>query len=188
MTENCEYFLHSRDGNNFYFRHKDYPKSSMQGFTLTYAKPGYVFLSGDMGCLCWHRHGPEYDYGFPGKNTGIDYFAEKVKLANSDQQVYDWKCERAIIDIKEFFASEDPDDFDQVELDDMLECQSWDDYYPEIGKFKMREDFEEHFPDYDCSEISFGEDWQEGFVSLYKMVQSVSDLVLEAVKIQSNIE
>lgn len=190
MVDNCEYFLHSRDGNSFYFRHKEHPNTDMQGFTLTYVKPGYTVLTGDMGHLCWHRNESGFDYGFPGKNTDLSYFAEKVRIAEHTQIARVWNIDKAFEDIREHFNRVSDEEDEQKELDEdkrkaeeMLECACWDDCGPVVGQFKMIEDLNENFPEYDeWYEYEFGEEWEESFVTKFKMIQSVSDLVLEAVK------
>lgn len=174
-----DWFLHSIDGNSFYFRKIDMPDTDMEGFTLTYVKPGYTILTGDMGCLTWQRHEPGFDYGFPNNNTDIGYFAEKIKLAEN-QQTRTWNYETAISEIKNFMNSEIGAHLKQ-ELETVLENEAWDELHHVIGQSHMLEDLYEIDSKEEWYEYDFGETWEYHFKRKFEMVMSVSDQILKAV-------
>jgi len=191
--EECKYFLHSRDGNSFHFRQIKTPHTDMEGFTLTYIKHGYTVLTGDMGCLSWQRYHDEYDYGFPGNNTGIGYFSEKVHRGEWSQEVFTWDYEKAIEEIKAYFEPEieEEEEIEDIEeqnnkqqqLNDMLDCEDWGDCGPVVGEYKMLQDLDEYMGEFgsDWYESKFGQVWEQHFKRKYEMVKSVSHLVLNAV-------
>jgi hypothetical protein len=182
-----DWFLHSKEENSFYFRRTDMPDTDMEGFTLTYIKPGYVVLTGDMGCLTWQRNESGFDYGFPNKNTGIEYFAEKVCRAEH-QQTRIWDVDIALADVTNYFADEIKENdcsktrerFEKMKF--MLEDSNWGDCPRVVGQFRMYEDLEDCFPDEDWSESEFGEIWEYHLKRKFEMVKSVSELVLEAAR------
>lgn len=181
-----DWFLHSREGNSFYFRRNDMPDTDMEGFTLSYVKPGYTVLTGDMGCLTWQRQSVGFDYGFPYNNTNIEYFAEKVCRAEN-QKTVSWDYLQAVEDIRKFIEDDYKDDecYDEdilPQLNDMIACSTWDEYSSEVGKYKMYEDLDEYLSDYeDWCEINPGEIWEPHFKRKFEMVKSVSDQILKAV-------
>lgn len=181
-----EWFLHSIEGNSFYFRRIDMPDTDMEGFTLTYIKPGYGVLTGDMGSLVWQRNDPGIDYGFPYKDTGIDYFAEKVCKAEH-QQTKTWDRELAIKEITQHFENyfKEDDDYNYgdvlKELDDMFECSFWGNCNSHVGENKMYEELYDRFPDGDWCECDFGNTWEYHFKRKYEMVKSVSEQILKVV-------
>lgn len=191
MTENIEskWFLHSIEGDSYYFRRIDMPYTDMEGFTLTYIKPGYGVLTGDMGSLVWQRHESGFDYGFPYKDTGIDYFAEKVCKAEH-QQTQTWDWELAIKEIrqhfKEYYNDDENYDYKEVlkDLDDMFECSFWGDCDSHVGEYKMYEELYDRFPDDDWCECDFGKTWEYHFKRKFEMVKSVSKIIIEAVNIK----
>ncbi|MDD2260615.1 MAG: hypothetical protein PHO87_06440 [Acholeplasmataceae bacterium] len=177
-----EWFIHKREGNSFYFREKSMPDTDIEGFTITYINHGYTVLTGDMGCLVWQRyHNQDFDYGFPNKNTGIEYFAEKVTRAEG-QRTLTWTHDKAVEDVKRYieeFKEEDSDDECITKLEEMLECETWVDH-PVIGQHQMFEDLSD-VPDFDVCECGFGEDWDYHFKRKFEMVKSVSELILNEV-------
>jgi hypothetical protein len=182
-----EWFLHGREDNSFYFRLKSSPDTDMEGFTITYVKPGYGILTGDMGCLAWQRNESGFDYGFPNRETNIGYFEEKVCRAEQ-QQTRTWHMDIAVADILSYFADEmkeemdyrSKDRFDKAKL--MIDQASWSDCPASVGQFRMYEDIEEYFPDEDLSECTFGEIREYHFKRKFEMIRSVSDLILDAVR------
>jgi len=177
-----DFILHSRIENSFYFRRKDMPNTDIEGFTVSYVKPGYTILTGDMGCLVWQRYDQGFDYGFPNKNTGIEYFAEKVTRAEG-QRTLTWNKESAIKDIKEYIEElreEDENDGMIEELEGMLEDETWEEH-PVIGQHHMFEDLSD-VPDFDVCECSFGEEWDYHFKRKFEMVKSVSEIILNEIR------
>lgn len=182
-----DWFLHSREGNSFYFRRNDMPDTDMEGFTLSYVKPGYTVLTGDMGCLTWQRHEPGFDYGFPKLNTGIEYFAEKVCKAEQ-QQTRTWTHDKAIDDIKKWREGDTQECIESgwelpgyyKELDEIIENENWQDH-PIIGQYQMLEDLFGINSDNCWYEYDFGGGWDYHFKRKFEMVKSVSDQILKAV-------
>lgn len=164
------------------------PNTDLEGFTLTYVKPGYTILTGDMGCLAWQRNESGFDYGFPYHNTGIDYFAEKVCKAEQ-QQTKTWTHEKAILDIKKWLEEDKQERIESgwelpeyyKEIEELLENETWQDH-PVIGQFQMYEDLFDIDTDNCWCEYDFGGDWDHHFKRKFEMVKSVSELVLQAVK------
>ena len=81
--------LTKREGNQFYFQEKE--GTICFSFLVSYLIDGTCVMSGDLGCLTWKRNcfPKELDYGFPNKDTGISYFAEKVSQHNIPQIIED---------------------------------------------------------------------------------------------------
>lgn len=79
--------LTKREGNQFYFQSEK--GTICFSFQVSYLMDGTCVMSGDLGCLCWKRlcFPKELDYGFPNKETGIDYFAEKICQHNIPQEI-----------------------------------------------------------------------------------------------------
>ena len=80
-----KFFLSKREGNQFYFQRDK--GTCCFSFTVSYLMDGTCVISGELGCLTWKRNcfPKELDYGFPNKDTGIAYFAEKVSQHNIPQ-------------------------------------------------------------------------------------------------------
>jgi hypothetical protein len=183
-----EWFLHDREDNSFYFRLKSSPDTDMEGFTITYVKPGYGILTGDMGCLTWQRNESGFDYGFPNEKTGIEYFAEKVCKAEQ-QETLTWTHDKAIEDIKKWLEEDKQERLESgwelpeyyKEIEELIENNNWQDH-SEIGKFQMYEDLFDIESDNFWCEFSFGEDWDYHFKRKFEMIKSVSGLVLDAVR------
>lgn len=81
--------LTKREGNQFYFQEK--PGTMCFSFLVSYLIDGTCVMSGDLGCLTWKRScfPKGLDYGFPNKETGIGYFAEKISQHNIPQIIED---------------------------------------------------------------------------------------------------
>ena len=96
-----EYKLINTDRKTF-FDFRSNPNSRCEGFTVSYLDDGTVVMSGDYGCLCWkrnyHHSTGEFvrDYGFPNKETGINYFVEKINQFGIPQKIKEWNKEEAI--------------------------------------------------------------------------------------------
>lgn len=182
MPTYSNYFLHSRIGNSFYFKHKDHPDEITCSFTITYIDDGFTVLTGDMGTLTWCRY-RGLDYGFPSKDTNIGYFAEKVC-----SDTLTWSHEKAIDDIKEYIddlKEEEEPELETIELvknlEFMLEYETWEDN-PIVGKVEMLNNLDEISDSISWYEHGFGDIFDPEFVRKFEMVKSVSDIVLDAVK------
>jgi len=177
-----QYKLFNTDGKTFFdFRRN--PKSRCEGFTVTYCDDGTVVMSGDYGTLCWkrnyhHADDKEFrrDYGFPGKETGIRYFEEKVCQHGVRQKVEEWTKEKAEQDIKDYIKDYGDDEVSK-KLKEYLE-----------DEFRFIEDFEEvkfyqDIQDINCDlmENPFGEGYTPHFKFMYQILGEVSDQILEAV-------
>ena len=180
-----EYKLHSRGSDWFHFRAN--LGSMIESFSVTYHHDGTVCMTGDYGCLCWRRqYNPipaKPDYGFPGKDDDIAYFAEKVVRAEEAQSIKTWKKELAISEIteamKDYRCEGDKESAEKLEsvLNDI-------DYFEdgEYGYIQMLE----AFSDGDCyieSEYfcEFGRTYTNMFRMQFEMIKSVSHLILEAI-------
>lgn len=177
-----EYKLHSNGKDWFHFRKN--LESIMESFSVTFCHDGTVCMTGDFGCLSWRREFfPDFaDFGFPNKETGIGYFAEKVVRAEEEQKIKDWKAERAIREItdtihdEEFGWSEKDIEALRGILDSLGGFEDG-----EYGYVQMLEVFGNSGIEleYYCD---FGIDYTDAFKMKFEMLKSVSDLIIEAVK------
>lgn len=186
MQNMSKWFLHSRMGNSFHFKHVDHPEEITCSFTITYIDDGYTVLTGDMGCLTWCRY-RGLDYGFPGKDTNIGYFSEKVVKENG-QTVIIWDKEKAIEDIQkymdELWSEQDEESHKRVrELTGMLECETWEENknIPDVGRYQMLNALN-RISYGDWYENGFGDRFDPNFTRKFEMVKSVSEMILESVK------
>ena len=179
MNDIGKYILHSRGDNWFHFRTD--PNSITESFSVTYCHDGSVGMTGDMGCLVWQRaYFPEKpDYGFPYSDTGIGHFAEKVVRAEESQVTRSWNRDTAIADIKAALV-EGRDEEDREALFyvyDRLHGFEPDEY----GYFQMLEAFEDVPHEIEGEEMcEFGWDYSGSFKLRFKLVQSVSQLIIDA--------
>ena len=169
-----EYKLHRTDGKTF-FEFRSEPNSRCEGFTLSYLDDGTTVMSGDYGTLCWkrnYRHEDNRifypDYGFPAKETGIGYFAEKVCQFGVEQKIEEWNSELAQEQVREQFKGEE-------NLKEIME------------QIEYLEDFEHNkfiqvMNDYDDEPYRTGIRYTEHFTFMFNILQSVSDQVWEATK------
>lgn len=178
-----KYKLHSHGDNWFHFR-KDLD-SAMESFSVTYCHDGTVCLTGDYGCLCWQRaYFPDKpDYGFPNKQSGIGYFAEKVVRAEEDQKIKTWKKDLAIREINESIEQRKSEDA-LKEIQTLQDILDQLDYFEsgEYGYIQMLEAFGKtntHIePETFCD---YGRCFTDVFVQRYEKLISVSDQILEVV-------
>jgi hypothetical protein len=182
MINQGTYRLHLRAGNSFIFRDYSFLDSDMQGFTVSYMPDGVTALTGDMGYLIWKRNVNGFDYGFPGTDCSISYFAEKVQNTRLDDKVFDWDAGDAIKELKESFKENyGPEDL--YELENLLDSQCWRDLPPEVGRYQMYKDLEERFPDLeDWFESDYGTGFSSFFKYRYEMLVSVSGIILNEVR------
>lgn len=84
---NKKFKLTKKEGNQFYFQ--EHEGTICFSFLVSYLIDGTCVMSGDLGCLTWKREcfPKKLDYGFPNKETGISYFAEKVSQHNIPQSI-----------------------------------------------------------------------------------------------------
>lgn len=136
--------LHSKGENWFHFRKN--LNSAMESFSITYSHDGTICMTGDYGCLSWQRDlfPKQLDYGFPRKDTDIEYFAEKVITAEQGQKIKSWKYELAKEEIKkdiETYKIEDSQEIADIleKVYDKIDFLEDDDY----GYIQMLEKFNE---------------------------------------------
>lgn len=81
------YKLTKKEGNQFYFQERK--NTMIFSFLVSYLLDGTCVISGDLGCLSWKRScfPKQLDFGFPNKETNINYFAEKVCQHNVPQEI-----------------------------------------------------------------------------------------------------
>ena len=156
-----KYLLYSRGENYFHFRNN--PRTQLESFSVTYCHDGTVCMTGDMGCLIWQRHFTgSPDYGFPFDDTGIGYFAEKVKLSDGAQTIKAWDKDAAIKEIKEALL-EDRDIDDHKALNHVY--SRLEGFEPgEYGYHQMLEAFEDLTHNIHCEELcEYGRGYSETF-------------------------
>jgi hypothetical protein len=173
-----EYKLFNTDKKTF-FDFRSNPESRCEGFTLTFCDDGTVVMSGDYGTLCWkrnyhHAEDKEFyrDYGFPSKETGIGYFAEKVCNFGVEQKIEEWSSEKALNSVKEEFK----DDERLKEIIDKIE------YLEDFEQYK----FIEIMNEYDDEPYRTGIRYTEQFKFMFEVLQSVSEQILEVVREKQN--
>jgi len=175
-----EYKLFNTDGKTFFDFRSD-PTSRCEGFTLTFCDDGTVVMSGDYGALCWkrnyhHEGDKEFyrDYGFPNKETGISYFAEKVCQFGIEQKIKVWNKEEAIKEVEYYIDKnnkEDVEKFENLKQDmEFVEDNEQHEFWKSIN-----ENFD------DCELLSCGEVYSDDFKFIFEILKSISDQVLEAV-------
>lgn len=178
--------LHSRGDNWFYFRSD--PQSAMESFSITYCHDGTVCMTGDMGCLTWQR---EYfpkspDYGFPYEDTGIGYFAEKVRYSDGIQQIRAWDQNLAMRDIDETLQQECLAAKERETLTDIYNYvqhleSGW------FGYYQMCDRFNDTHHTIECEEwTEYGMDYSDAFKRRFELLKSVSDIILECVMVRGD--
>lgn len=178
-----KYQLHSSGENWFHFRND--LESMIESFSITYCHDGTVCMTGDYGCLSWRREffSDRPDYGFPSENTAIHYFAEKVVRAEEDQKIKTWKRELAISEIKETIEDYRADD-NQKGIDVLNEMLERIDFFEEgqYGYIQMLEAFNGSDGSIDSETFyTFGRTFTDAFLFRFKVLTSVSSLVLATV-------
>lgn len=166
--------------------------SLMESFSITYCEDGTVCMTGDMGCLTWRR---EYfpkkpDYGFPYKDTGIEYFAEKVVRAEECQVIKRWDKELAVQHIKaaieerqleELVIRSFWDEADIKALEDVLEQMAMFET-GDHGCFEMLDAFGDLNHNIETEEwCEYGQKYSKTFEMRFEMLKSVSEQIVEAV-------
>lgn len=164
-----EYKLFNTDGKTF-FDFRSNPDSRCEGFTVSYLDDGTVCMSGDYGCLCWKReYNGRKDYGFPSKETGINYFAEKVCQWGVPQKIEEYNKATFLENLKESYGDEENFDKFEEEFDSIDENDEW----------RARELASEWFTD---SFETHSDKYTNQFKWNFERLQSVSDQIWEAVK------
>lgn len=179
-----QFKLHSQGTNWFHFRKKF--GSLIESFSVTYCHDGTVCMTGDMGCLVWQReYFPEkLDYGFPYKDTGIGYFAQKIVRAEECQVIKEWDKELAeqeiMVDIEER-RLEECDEADIKALEEVLKQMTMFET-GDYGCFKMLDAFMDLKHNIE-GEVwcEYGRRYSKSFEMRFDMLKSVSDQILEAV-------
>ncbi len=181
-----EYKLHSKGENWFHFRVK--PTEYNKSFSVTYCHDGTVCMTGDMGTLTFQRlYFPStFDYGFPNDKTNIGYFAEKVGRSDAAHNIKTWNVEVARDDIKEAIETytEYGDCDKEIEvLKDVLDSVDGLES-GEYGRIQMIRLFEDETHDLESEDFcNYGDCYTESFRMKFKMLQTVSDQILEAIDV-----
>lgn len=179
-----KYNLFNTDGETF-FDFRSNPESRCEGFTVSFLDDGTVVMSGDYGCLCWkrnynHEGKKEFnrDYGFPNKETGIGYFAEKVNQFGIPQKIEEWNKELAITELKE--EAKNYEFENKEEYKDALEEIEWLEEYQDQ---KFWDIISDKLNDCDLWECRFGQRYTSQFKFIFNILQGVSKQILNAVEI-----
>lgn len=181
-----QYYLHAREGNSFHFRLKNKWWGAMQSFTITYTYDGTVCMTGDMGDLVWRRNycPNKHDYGFPFKNTGINYFEEKLVPAFGDQEIKEFDQDLCEQEIREWFLDYENDALSKEKIDKFFKFHSWEDYEGNatLCTYNAYQDLTDEFPEYDWSEFyDMGLKYKDNFKMRFALLQQVSELIIEEV-------
>jgi len=188
-----EYKLFNTDGKTFFDFRSD-PESRCEGFTVTFCDDGTVVMSGDYGTLCWKREhsGKRYDYGFPDIKTGIRYFDEKVCQWGVKQVTEEWDSVQAEKDIKEYLSGQydilktKDEDLDEEDLTKKKALVSFIEdmcFDSEPEMYKALSDLDTDLEDNnDFWEGKYGIKFNAQFEFMFKILQSVSEQIINAVK------
>lgn len=176
-----EYKLHSHGKNWYHFRSD--LTNTMESFSITYLHDGTIVMHGDYGCLAIQREWfPRHrDYGFPSKDSGIGYFAEKVVRASDSQKIQEWTHENAVKDLKDAIQQYADDD------------EEHDIYYSayvhmlkELESIEYSEhEFAEEFMIFDIDTDAWsdmGIDYTDIFKHKFECMKSVSDIILQTIQ------
>ena len=177
-----EYELHSKGDNWFHFRVK--PNEYNESFSVTYCHDGTVCMTGDMGTLTFQRlYFPDvFDYGFPNDKTNLGYFAEKVGRSDAAHEIKTWNVEVARRDIKEAIETYTEYKDCEKELEVLNDVLGMIDGFEsgEYGRIQMIEMFYNETHQIESEDfLTYGDCYTESFKMRFKMLQSVSDIILE---------
>lgn len=195
-----EYKTHSKGDNWIHFRSN--MESACEAFTVIFSPDGTVCMTGDYGTLCWKRNYPftssnkNLDYGFPGEETNIDYFAEKVCQFGIEQKIKDWEEDRAKKEVeKELLdmfdiSKEEADSYFNHEItelsDEKFKVMEFLDgclFRSQSDMYSKLEDLERDTDrNFDFWEYRFGEDYTAQFKFMFECLQSVSDIICNEFK------
>jgi hypothetical protein len=186
--DEIKYQLHSSGENWFHFR-KDL-NSMMESFSVTYCHDGTVCMTGDYGCLSWRREwfSGRIDYGFPGKLSGIGYFAGKVVRAEENQKIKTWKRELAVKEIDEAIANKDGE-WSDAHVQAFKNVSDRMNYFEdgEYGHIQMMEAFNDDKSGIELEYFAdLGVDYTDSFKFKYELLTSVSDMILQAVAMRNS--
>jgi len=178
------YILDRRIGESFFFRNVHHLETDLYGFTISYIKDGTALMSGDLGCLVWIRNRTvgKPDYGFPDRDTDIDLFAMRCRMASEFQQIVEWTPCRAVTEIDTRIRHTAHFKYIPervwVTLDEIKHIE----HKNEAGKLGMYAILNEYLDGYPWEKHSFGDWYTEDFVQKFETLQSVSDLVIDQVE------
>lgn len=167
-----EYFLHSRINDSFHFRLKNKPNSLISSFTITYIWDGTCIMSGDRGSIMWQRSfhdGPEY--GFPSEKTNLEYFKEKVNIADENQNIEEWDPDAAVETLVEWLKEEEENKFKINAI--KQNARWWDSYYDMIQDMNDLEIEYDEVPGFITKDT---------FVQKFEILKQVSPFVLAEVQ------
>src|SRR3990167_8728296 len=163
-----KYKLFNTDGKTF-FDFRSNPQSRCEGFTLTYCDDGTVVMSGDYGTLCWKReYNGRKDYGFPNKETGISYFAEKVCQFGIPQKIREYHKETFLNNLEYNYKDYENWTEFKEEFESIDENNEWDARV--LASDKLPDSFE-----------TSSERYTEQFEFRFEILKSIADQVLDAV-------
>jgi hypothetical protein len=181
-----EFKLFNTDGKTFFDFRSD-PESRCEAFTVSYLDDGTVVMSGDYGTLCWkrnyHHAGKEEfnrDYGFPNKETGIDYFEEKVCQFGVEQKIREFNKEKAVELFEERYKQYKDDEKEKYEQ--ALEEMRWIEEFDEVKFYEIVREFDSDFWEYKW------QSYTSQFVFMFECLKSVSDKIWSAVTTKKELE
>ncbi len=182
-----KYKLHSKAKDNTWFHFRENLNSLCESFTISYLSDGTCVMSGDYGTLTWQRNSfaeaqkGNYDYGFPGEDTGISYFAEKVCQYGIKQIIKGFDIEQAWKELEEYCI--DNEIFSKNKIQEFKNYSDWcsDMSEEEFIKF-LRDDLDLS----DSWELNLGVGYNSAFSYRFNMLKSVSQTILDEVKKSGN--
>lgn len=169
--------LSKKIGDSYLFHDITHRESSIFHFYITYAPNGTTMLSGDLGVLCWKRHEGYKDVSFPNLKTGIGYFEEKCRLADTNKDsIYEFDFEYAFTQAKEAYSywQEEGDEEEYLKMLEELDEISLEyseeqekEFYRVLGKY-----------DSDWWDMEWKK-YKQHFENQWKMLQVAGEAILE---------
>lgn len=182
-----EYKLHSHGKDWYHFRYD--LTNTMESFSITYLHDGTIVMHGDYGCLAVQREWfpNNCDYGFPSKDSGIGYFAEKVVRAEDSQKIREWTHENTVKDLKDAIQQygdnyEEHDVYYNAYLHMLKELESI-----EYSEHEFAEEFMKFDIDTDAWS-DMGIDYTDIFKHKFECMKSVSDIILQTIQDDNSID
>jgi hypothetical protein len=166
-----EFKIHSKGENWIHFRSD--MESACEAFTVIHSPDGTVCMTGDYGTLSWRRHWPmtssdkNLDYGFPGQDTSISYFEEKVCQFGIKQEIREWNKQKAI----EMFKERYKEHLEENAYEEALQEFEWLEEYDETKFYETLRTL-----DCDCFEYEWRV-YTSQFLWMFECLKSVSDTI-----------
>jgi len=178
-----KYQLHSKGKNNEWFHFRRNLDSLCESFTISYLSDGTCVMSGDYGTLTWKRNSftqgreGKHDFGFPGKDDNISYFAEKVCNFGIRQQIEGFNSELAWEQLEEHYL--EYCDYSQTKFNELKEKHKYD-----WGEEKTQEEFYTFLHnDLQMDDLEdYGIEYNKAFRFRFELLQEVSKIILDEVK------